>query len=125
MAFHDTQPPDTHPGVLHLGENAAETIRELNHLTRHRDAFADPAELSRLLAELAAMASRLPQLLDQIRCWLHHEHDTAPMRADTDTDPGELVSLAAAQLTRASHCANHLADTLDSAHQHVAHLATT
>ena len=94
-----------------------------NHLTRGRDAFADPAELSRLLAELAVMASRLPQLLDQLRCWLQHEHDAAPMRADTNTDPAELVCLAAAHLTRASHCAHTLADTLDNAHQHLAHLA--
>src|SRR6266704_5366554 len=57
MALHDPQPQDT--GVVDLAEYAAEAIRDLNHLTRGRDAFADPAELSRLLAELAAMASRL------------------------------------------------------------------
>jgi hypothetical protein len=123
MALHDPQPPDVDTGLVHLAEYAAEAIRDLNHLTRGRDAFADPAELSRLLAELAAMASRLPQLLDQLGCWLRHEHDAARVRGDTNADPAELVCLAAAQLTRASHCAHHLADTLDTAHQHVAHLA--
>jgi hypothetical protein len=123
MAVH-SQPHPVERRVLHLGEQAAEALRDLNHLTRGRDAFADPAELSRLLAELAVMASRLPQLLDQLCCWLRHEHDAAAMRADTNADPAELVCLAAAHLTRASHCAHNLAGTLDNAHQHVAHLAT-
>ena len=110
--------------LLHLGEHATEAIRELNHRTRHRDAFTDPTQLSELIAELAALAGMLPQLLDQHRRWLHNEHHNTPLRVDNDIDPGELVCLAAAQLTRASHYAHALADTLDNAHQHVAHLAT-
>jgi hypothetical protein len=110
--------------VLQLGEHAAEAIRELNHRTRARDAFADPVEFSWLLSDLTAMAGRLPQLLDQLDRWLRHEHDAGHLRADTDTDPGELVCLATTQLTRAGHCANDLADTLEIAHQQVTHLAT-
>jgi hypothetical protein len=105
MAPHHPQPPVIDHGVPQLAGCAAAALRDLNHLTRGRDAFADPAELSRLLAELAVMASRLPQLLDQLRRWLHHEHDAAPMRTDANVDPAELVCLAAAHLTRASHCA--------------------
>ena len=100
MALH-RQPHPVEPRVLHLGEQAAEAIRELNHRTRHLDAFADPAELSALLADLAATAHRLPQLLDQLRAWLHHEHEAASMRADTNADPAEFVCLAAAHLARA------------------------
>ena len=73
MAPHHPQPPVIDPGMPQLAGYAAEALRDLNHLTHGRDAFADPAELSRLLAELAVMASRLPQLLDQLRSWLHHE----------------------------------------------------
>jgi len=123
MARHHPQQPVIDPGALQLAGYAAEALRDLNHLTRGHEAWADPAELSRLLAELAVVASRLPQLLDQLCCWLRHEHDAAPMRADANADPAELVCLAAAHLTRASHCAHNLADTLDNAHQHVAHLA--
>ena len=124
MALHDTQSQVSDPGVLKLAEHAAQAIRELNHRTRDHDAIADPAEICWLLADLAALAYRLPQLLDQLGRWLHLEHDAAPLRADNDTDPGELVGLAAAQLTRANQCAHHLADTIDKAHQHAAHLAT-
>jgi hypothetical protein len=109
--------------VPQLGEHAAETIRELNHRTRHHGALADPVELSWLLSDLAAMASRLPQLLDQLDRWLRHEHHAGRVRADDNTDPGQLVCLTTAQLHQAEHCANSLADALDTAHQHVAHLA--
>ena len=111
--------------VLHLGEQAAGAIRDMNHHTSDHDAITDPVELSWLLTDLAAMASRLPQLLHQLDRWLHHEHDTGRIRADNNTDPGELVALATAQLTHAERCASSLADTLDTAHQHLAHLATT
>jgi uncharacterized membrane protein YccC len=122
MAPHHNRPPVAEPGVLHLGEHAARAIRDLNHLTRHPDALADPAELSQLLADLATMASRLPQLLDQLHSWLRHEHHAAHLRADTDADPGALATLAAEQLTRAGECARDLAHALDTTHQHLAHL---
>lgn len=116
---------DTSPAVLQLTKNAAEAIRELNQLTRFRDAFADPADLSRALAELTAVTSQLPQLLDQLQRWLRREHDAAPLHADTlDADADELVCLTTGRLTHASHSAHHLTTALDTAHQYVAHLAT-
>jgi hypothetical protein len=124
MTLHQ-EPHPVDPGVLHLGEQAAEAIRELNHRTRHLDALADPAELSWLLADLAATAGRLPQLLDQLRTWLNHEHDNDRLRADTDANPADLVTLTAAELTCAGRNARHLAAALDTAHQHAAHLAMT
>ena len=119
MAYHDAH---IEPSVVELAEHAAETIRGLNHLTRGPHAFAEPAELSRLLAELTVMTSGLPQLLDQLHYWLCHEHHAARLQADTDTD--QLVRLAAAELTHAGHTAHHLTAALDAAHQHAAHLAT-
>jgi hypothetical protein len=124
MALH-RQPHPVEPRVLHLGEQAAEAIRELNHRTRHLDAFTDPAELSRLLADLATTAHRLPQLLDQLRTWINHERDNDRLRADADANPADHVALAAAELTCAGRHARHLAAALDNAHQHTAHLATT
>jgi hypothetical protein len=110
--------------VGQLGEHAAEAIRELNHRTRDHAALADPVEFSWLLSDLAAMASRLPQLLDQLDRWLRHEHDEGRIRADDNTDPGQLVCLTTAQLHQAEHRAHSLAQALDAAHQHVAHMAT-
>jgi hypothetical protein len=124
MALRDPHPPLAETGAPHLGEQAAEAIRGLNHLTRRSDAFTDPAELSWLLADLAAMADRLPQLFGQLHSWLSQQHRAAPLRADTDADPGVLVASTAAQLTRAQRCAEQLAGALHTAHQHVAHLAT-
>jgi transposase InsO family protein len=64
------------------------------------------------------------KLLDQLCRWLHHQQRTGYLRADNDTDPDELVAVAAAHLTRAGHHARDLAAQLDTAHQHVAHLLT-
>ena len=119
MAYQDAP---IEPSIVELAEHAAKTIRGLNHLTRGPHAFAEPAELSRLLAELTVMTSGLPQLLNQLHNWLCHEHDAARLKADTDTD--QLVRLAAVELTHAGHTAHHLTAALDAAHQHAAHLAT-
>ncbi len=122
MALHHQRCHPAEPGVLHLGEQAAEAIRELNHRTRHLDALADPAELSWLLADLSATAQRLPQLLDQLRNWLHHEPAHGRLRADTDTHPDQLIALADAQLTCGGLHARQLAAALETAHQHTANL---
>ena len=117
------RPSVVEPGVLQLAEHAAETVRDLNHLTRGQHAFAEPAELARLLAELTTMASGLPQLLGQLDRWLRHEHHAGRVRADSDTDPDHILSRAAAQLTCGRHAAHDLAAALDTAHQHLAQLA--
>jgi|SRR5664279_876833 len=111
--------------VLRLGEQAADTLRELNHHTRDGDAFADPAELCWLLADLNTTAQRLPQLLAQLSRWLNQQHANATVRADNSDCPGELVAAATAALTSAANHARRLAADLDTAHQHAAHLAIT
>jgi len=113
--------------ALSLGEQAAETIRSLNHLTRGPGAFADPADACQLVAALATMTGRLPQLLGQIATWLHSELHAGRLRADTTAhtdDPAELLTLAATCLTQAGHCAHRANQALDTAQQHTAHLAT-
>lgn len=110
--------------VLRLGEQAANALRELNHRTRDSDAFADPAELCWLLADLNTTTQRIPQLLAQLSRWLgqHHAHST--FRADNGDCPGELVAAVTAALTDAARHANQAAADIDTAHQHAAHLAT-
>ena len=111
--------------VLRLGEQAADTIRELNHHTRDHDAFAEPAELCWLLADLSTTAQRLPQLLAQLSRWLNQHHTHASFRADNGDRPGKVVDAAAAALADAARHAHRVAADIDTAHQHTAHLATT
>lgn len=110
--------------VLRLGEQAADTLRDLNHHTRDTNAFTDPAELCWLLADLNATAQRMPQLFRQLSRWLDQQHANAPFRADSSDCPGELVAAATAALSNAANHARRLAAEMDTAHQHAAHLAT-
>ena len=104
---------------------AAEAVRSLNHLTLGRGALGEPAELDRLVAELAIMAGRLPQLLRQLRDWLDTEQHAGRLRTDNTTDPARIVDRAAAELTGAGHAAHDLGRALDDARQLLAHLAAT
>lgn len=115
--------PAEHSSPAQLGWQAAEAIRTLNHRT-HPPALSDPAEVCQLLAALATIAYRLPQLLGQLNRWLQTEQAADRLRADTPAaDPAEITATAAHGLTRAGLTANRLGDALDSAHQHLAHLA--
>ena len=105
------------PTVDHAA-TAAEAVRALNHLTLGRRALGEPAELDRLVAELAIMAGRLPQLLRQLRGWLDAEQHAGRLRSDNTTDPARIVDRAAAELTEAGHAAHELGRALDDAHQH-------
>jgi hypothetical protein len=109
--------------VHDLGAQAADAIRELNHQTRDADAFAGPAELCWLLADLTATTRRLPQLLAQLSNWLNHQHTHAALRADDNSSPAEVVANAVAALANAARLATCVTDDLDDAHQHAAHLA--
>jgi hypothetical protein len=114
-AEHDSSPAQ-------LGWQAAEAIRTLNHLT-HPPTAADPAEVYELLAALAAMAYRLPQLIGQLNRWLQAEHDAGKLRVDTPTaDPAEVTAAAAHALAVAGRAATCLADALDSGQQQLAQL---
>ena len=111
--------------ALELAEQAAEALRELNHRTRDARAFTGPAELYRLVGELALLAGRLPQLLDQLDRWLRAEHDAGRIRADARADPGRIIAAAGAELADAGDAAHDLAHVLDAAQQHLAQLGAT
>jgi hypothetical protein len=112
------------PTIDHAA-TAAEAVRALIHLTLGRRALAEPAELDRIVAELATMTGRLPQLLRQLRGWLDTEQHAGRLRSDDTTDPARIVDRAAAELTDAGHAAHDLGRALDDAHQLLAHLAAT
>jgi hypothetical protein len=113
------------PSTADLAATAAETIRQLNHHTLGPHALTAPAELDRAVAELAAMAWRLPQLLRQLDRWLQAEQHAGRIRSDEATDPKPVVAHATAHLAHAGHVVHELGRTLDDAHQHLAHLGAT
>jgi hypothetical protein len=70
---------DLEPGGPYTPERTAEVAemmpacaRFLNHATlaRDTDALEFPADLDRMLAFLATMAQRMPQLMEQSKAWL-------------------------------------------------------
>jgi hypothetical protein len=100
-----------------------EAVRALIHLTLGQHALSEPAELDRLVAELAIMAGRLPQLLRQLGRWLDAEQCAGRLRSNNTTDPTQIVDRAAAELAKADPAAHDLGRALDDAHQLLAHLA--
>lgn len=116
---------DTWPGTVELAATAGRVVRELNHRTRGADAVNGPAELYRLVGELVVLGRGLPQLLTQLGCWLHAEHDAGRVRSDNHADPGPAVCRATAHMVDAGDAASDLAHALDRAQQHLAHLGAT
>lgn len=53
--------------VITAAALVAELVRRLNHATRPRSVFDEPAEVDDVLANFAAVLDRMPQLLDQLR----------------------------------------------------------
>jgi len=113
--------------VGQLGEQTAQAVRALNHLTRPgAGALAYPGEVCELVAALACMARRLPQLLGQLGGWLVSEDRAGRLRLDTCSptpDPAEAVAAVIGELAQASQCAHAAGRALDAAHQHLAHVA--
>ncbi len=115
--------------IAQLAEQAAESIRALNHLTYPGTGVPDdPADASDVVASLARVAGRIPQLLGQLSRWLVTEHRAAQLRLDAWSpmpDVGTAVAEAVADLTEAAEAARRTGRALDSANQIFAHLAAT
>ncbi len=110
--------------AVDLAVTAAEAVRGLNHHTLGRHALSEPAELDRIVAELATMAQGLPQLIRQLSSWLNAEHDAGRIGSDDHLDEALVVDRAAAQLAAGRHAAHELGQFLDNARQQLAHLQT-
>lgn len=104
------------PGrTLHLAETLASIVRCLNHDTRHREALRYPSDADRVIRELAAAASRLPQLLGQVSRWLDGEYEEGRVGLDGSGDVSVAVLQATARLESASQYASLLGAALDRA----------
>ena len=111
-----------------LADQAAHAIRLLNHRTRLGiGGPVDPADAAEIIAALATMTARLPQLLGQLAGWLEHEHHHSRLRVDDLTpqpDTAQTVHAVSNSLQHATRCLQRVAAELDTAHQHAAHLAS-
>jgi hypothetical protein len=106
--------------VAALAHAAAETIRDLNHLTRYQDSLAQPGDAYELIGALFLTASRLPQLITQISGWLDHALAGGRLGHDLSEDPALAVDGAVIFLGDARVSAGALAGDLDAAQQQLA-----
>ena len=107
-----------------IADNASEAIRALIRATHPAGGLAGleyPADVYHVLGALSELASRLPQLFQQLSVFLQQrlQHDTI------DIDGGEFVGDPFGAVGTATHAlegdaianARRLADALDVAHQ--------
>ena len=120
--FRQVTGPDqaTSDDTLRLARTAAEAIRGLNWLTHHDTGLGQPAIAYDTIGALAQAASRLPQLLTQITCWLGQALAAGQLGHDLGEDPAAATGAAAVFLGDARMSAAALAGDLDAAQQQLA-----
>ena len=106
--------------TLRLARTAAEAVRGLNWLTRHESGLGQPSIAYDTIGALALAASRLPQLLTQITCWLDQALAAGRLGHDLGEDPAAATGAAAVFLADAGLSAAALAADLDAAQQQLA-----
>lgn len=110
-------------------EDAAESLRLLNHLTLTAPTAGTPGwegvgDLYRVIGELRAITDRLPQACDQVLSALHRLGERQDWRTDDGTTkrPDEVIATAVDGLDAAGCAAEDLSWHLQQAHGAVAHL---
>jgi hypothetical protein len=110
----------TSDDTVRLARTAAEAVRGLNWLTGHDAGLGQPAAAYDVAGALALAASRLPQLLTQIECWLDRALAAGQLSHDTGKDPADAIDAAAIFLSDARTSAAALARGLNTAQQYLA-----
>lgn len=113
-------------GAKEYADAAAQAIRLLNHATIGPGALTTANEVDEVLVELAQLASRLPQAIDQTTRGLLEllnagqlEHDAGLSMFDLDGEIDEAATL----LGNAIEAAQSLYRALDAARQITSHLS--
>ena len=119
----------TGPAVA--AEQAAESVRMVNHLTLAAPSEATPGwegvgDLYRVLGELHILAERLPQACGQLARHLERPATGCTFQADAMTDElaAVVVATAVLALDEARHDAGQVSAHLNEALSAVAHLRT-
>lgn len=116
-------------GPVDAAEQAAESVRAVNHLTLHAPSPGTPGweevgDLYRVLGELRVLAERLPQTCSQLARHLETPAAGRAYEVDAMTDaPAEVVVASAVlALDDAERCASRTGEHLNEALSAVAHL---
>lgn len=129
----DTRPPlDLNPDTPHspertrqLADVAAEAVRTLNYATAPgKGGLTYPGDAYSLLGSLDVLASRLPQLCEQVAAWLTSEQSAGRL-AETSSgryggDSARVVTAAGSALAEAGRTASHLSSLLGEAQAAIA-----
>jgi len=111
-----------------LSETAAENIRIINRstiLTRDAGGYSAPGELFSTVLNLATLAQRLPQLLQQASSWLEREDEHDRLYHDGGASSMQCslaVGGALTELDNAVRFARMLEGALDGAANRLSHL---
>lgn len=108
--------------------SAAESIRALNHQTRPGAGQLDVSDVYDLLAELALMTSRMPQLLGQLEALvddLVDAGDVVIVDGDYAGDASAVAAITGHWLAASAGAATELAHRVDQAQQTLTWAAPT
>ena len=117
-----TDGPHSPEYTAEVADAAAEAIRVLNHATGGTEALTYPNDVDRLISVLETLASRLPQLFDQIQANLVRITSAPGLYDDRGHDPATTVAGVSMGLGAARGAAAMLHDVLNAAHQASSHL---
>lgn len=91
--------PPSPERTLQLAGVLPEVVRTLNHATRDHEALHYPSDADRLIRALEMMASRLPQLIEQVDAWLEREDGAERIEIPSGEYEGNpLLATAAARM---------------------------
>lgn len=100
-----------------LADDAAEAIRSLNHVTIHRDAYHEPADINSAVSRLEALAYTLPQALTQTARILQAMDQDPGIRIDSGANSAEKVAEAVQEMQRAQQAFQAAGEALSRANQ--------
>jgi hypothetical protein len=104
---------------------AAEAVRALNHATVHvrgQDGYASAEDVDEVLAQLAALAQRLPQALEQAARWLERAGTTGHVDHDRGLDGDRAATLAGVLMRAGAAAAQTMQRRLEETRQITSHL---
>jgi hypothetical protein len=105
---------------------AADSVRELNHLTLGPCAYVWPSDVDAVIGELGTLVQRLPQAFGQAAAWLEGQYVAGrvghDLGGDGSTCVSEVLGEVLGDLHRAGQQARGLALTLEAARSASSHL---
>jgi hypothetical protein len=108
-------------------EAAAEAVRALSRASLSGSGYATPAEVDAVIAEVAVLVARLPQVLTQAARWLMRENEARAVFHDAEGALGGLlasvvVTEADLGLAEAAYRAARLGEALEKVRESTTHL---